>query len=86
MHYFIPTKDFFSKETRSQYVAGQRYTVRAGNEKLAALAKQWLDEGKVFIPEVKSGQAQPAAIKGVGIVTDVAPAKPGFLERIFSWR
>jgi hypothetical protein len=82
--YFIPTQDFFSTETRSQYVKGQRYTVRKGNDKLALLVKQWLDAGKVFVPAVKPGQSQPAFVHGKGTVSDTPP-KRGIFERIKSW-
>lgn len=55
---FTATQDFFSEETKSQYVEGLSYTVR--DEKLAALAKQWLKEGKITL-------AEPAAkVEGKG--------------------
>ena len=44
---FTAKQDFFSPETKSQYVKGLGYTVDDGNDKLAGLVKQWLKEGKV---------------------------------------
>lgn len=46
---FKATQDFFCKELNSHYVAGMSYTVRPGNDKLAALVKIWLGEGKVTL-------------------------------------
>lgn len=80
---FVPLQDFFSPETASQYVKGMSYRVRPGNDGLARLARRWLAEGKVFVPEERPG-TQDAAVGGVGTVSN-APAKPGLIERIKSW-
>ena len=44
---FTPLKDFFSEEFQSHYLVGLSYTVRPGDDKLAALVPQWIKEGKV---------------------------------------
>jgi hypothetical protein len=44
---FTPLKDFFSEEFQSHYLVGLSYTVRSGDDKLAALVPQWIKEGKV---------------------------------------
>lgn len=46
---FTPLKDFFSPETRSQYVVGLSYSVKNdGDHKvLAELVPKWIAEGKV---------------------------------------
>ncbi len=55
---FKATKDFFSKETQSQYCQGMFYTCR--DKKLVDLAKQWVIEGKVIMSESQS------IVSGVG--------------------
>lgn len=44
---FIALKDFNSEEMQSTYCKGMKYSIRAGNAKLAAEVEVWLDEGKV---------------------------------------
>lgn len=46
---FRAREDFFSDEVRSQYCKGDVYSVRAGNDRLDRLCKQWQNEGKVEI-------------------------------------
>lgn len=41
---FVALVDFWSEETRSQYVAGYRYAVRSPG--LRALAVTWVNEGR----------------------------------------
>lgn len=44
---FTVLTSFESPELKSHYVAGHSYTIKDGNEKLARLAAQWKDEGKI---------------------------------------
>jgi len=44
---FTAMQDFWSDETKSQYMKGLSYTVHDGNDKLAALVQRWTKEGKV---------------------------------------
>lgn len=46
---FTPVEDFYSSETRSQYVAGLGYTARPENKLLSELVEKWLSEGKVKV-------------------------------------
>lgn len=46
---FQVTEAFFCEQMKSEYVPGQTYRVRPGNDKLAALLKKWLDEKKAVI-------------------------------------
>jgi hypothetical protein len=47
LFYFFPTETFECEENGSVYIEGQRYQVREGNEQLAQLVSDWLDQGKV---------------------------------------
>ena len=47
MFKFVALKDFYSPEFKSQYVEGLTYTVRPGNDKLAAAFKDWEAVGRV---------------------------------------
>lgn len=46
---FTPVKDFYSEETRSQYVTGLSYFCKddADHAKLKALLPKWVADGKV---------------------------------------
>lgn len=44
---FTPVEDFDCPELGSVYCAGMTYTVRPGNEKLAAFVEQWVKDGWV---------------------------------------
>ena len=63
---FTPLKDFFSDEFQSHYLVGLSYTVRPGDDTLAALVPQWIDQGKV---RLGAPSAPLAAAKVVGIGT-----------------
>ena len=63
--YFTPLVDFVSPETRSSYVKDMTYTIRPGNDRLAALAQRWHAEGKI---EFKATRP-PSSVKGVGGVS-----------------
>ena len=65
--HFSPLKDFQSKEFKSTYCKGLVYTVRDGNDKLAAAVQTWLKEGKVRLGGT-AGQPGAAAMKGQGKV------------------
>lgn len=74
---FEAQTDFFSEATMSQYLKGQRYTVRPQDDVLAVQVKQWLREGKVMVLET---EAPAAKLTGEGIAT-----KLSIFERIKSW-
>jgi hypothetical protein len=57
---FTARKDFFSPETRSQYVNGLSYTARPDDRTLIGLLEKWLDEGKIELGGQISG------VKGEG--------------------
>ena len=44
---FIPLHDFFSEVLQSEYITGQVYSVREGNDTLNALANEWVNDGNV---------------------------------------
>ena len=46
---FTPLYNFFSEELKSQYVTGQLYTVRPGNQKLARFVEKWITDNQVRI-------------------------------------
>ena len=66
---FTPTQDFFSEDTRSQYVRGLNYTVRDGNEKLHALVAQWMTDGKVRLGTAAPSDTAGATVASHGQVT-----------------
>lgn len=96
---FIPLKNFFSEEARSQYVAGLRYTITPTNHALRRWAAVWQKEGKIaFLDEEgragmardaveNEARAQSAGMSGVATVSDPVPepAKPSFWQRVKSW-
>lgn len=51
---FTALEDFFSPETKSQYVKGLSYTART--PALAALVEKWLAEGKVAVGGAPAGK------------------------------
>lgn len=53
---FTPLEDFFSDELQSQYCAGQNYTVRPGNDRLAELVAAWAAVSRVSIVAGGSGK------------------------------
>lgn len=66
---FTPVADFFSRETRSHYVAGMSYRVRVGNDYLATLVEKWLAEGKVVPFSGGLSVTGEARVKGNGTVS-----------------
>jgi hypothetical protein len=60
---FTPISDFYSDEFNSHYLVGLSYTVRPGDDKLAALVPQWIKAGKV---RLGAPSAPLAAAKVVG--------------------
>lgn len=54
---FTALTDFYSEETKSQYVKGLGYSVRDPKSALAKLVPQWVAEGKIEIVSVE----KPAA-------------------------
>lgn len=63
---FVPTVDFWSDEMKSQYCKGLSYTVRAGNDRLAAEVAKWRAEGKVVVAH---SDLPEAALAGKGQVS-----------------
>jgi hypothetical protein len=64
MRRFTALKDFHSDVFRCDYCAGLSYTVRDGNDKLAAEASKWEAEGLIeFTPETgrKAGAGSSGA-------------------------
>lgn len=47
LYHFYPAINFYEESLNTQYIANERYSVRAGNDKLDKLVKQWKIEGKV---------------------------------------
>jgi hypothetical protein len=96
---FIVTKDFYSDEFRSQYIAGLKYTVREGNDKLAAALEKWVVEGKAEVigdthtSAANDAGAAAANVRGVGTVSDnpvpvetkPTEERPSLLRRMFQW-
>lgn len=46
---FVPLKDFFCPEFQTSYVCGMEYWLRAGNDRLAAAAEKWQEDGLIVI-------------------------------------
>lgn len=74
---FSPTRDFFSEETRSQYVKDLKYTVR--DEKLRQLVERWKLQG--LVKEVATTTS--ASVLGNGQVFTIS--KKNLFERIKIW-
>ena len=47
LYYFYPLYDFYEESLNTQYIAGERYSVRQGNEKLHKLVQHWKQVKKV---------------------------------------
>lgn len=62
---FEAIENFVDPDLRSEYVAGQQYTVRAGNALLADKVEAWVAEGRVKkLPDLMT----PARVTGKGEV------------------
>jgi hypothetical protein len=46
---FVPNETFSSEQFGSVYVQGQRYSVREGNNALAAAVQAWAEAGLVTV-------------------------------------
>ena len=46
---FVALEDSFEPSVSTHYAEGQTYSVRAGNAKLHALAKKWIEENKIKV-------------------------------------
>jgi hypothetical protein len=66
---FRPLATFHSTEYECDYCEGMTYTIRAGNDKLAALVEQWIAEGKVEAVQTGPKSAQPATLSATGTVS-----------------
>ena len=53
LRYFYVLKSFEDPKTQSQYIEGQKYTVRKGNITLDEKVKYWAAGGKVKIEEIE---------------------------------
>ena len=49
LYNFYPSQDFYEVSLLSQYITGERYSVREGNTVLDALVTQWVSEGRVTL-------------------------------------
>ncbi len=49
LYRFRALKSFWSDAFNSQYTAGQKYSVRQGNDKLATAVSQWITQNKVEV-------------------------------------
>lgn len=65
---FTPTQDFNDEDLRSSYIKGLNYTVRPGNDLLAAKVEQWIKDGKVRKGTADNSQPGAASMKGTGTV------------------
>ena len=59
---FIPLKDFYSEETKSQYIAGLKYSIRT--TRLLGYVEKWAGEGLVTMGRGGSN------ISGIGEVKE----------------
>jgi hypothetical protein len=59
---FVPLQDFVSEDFGSTYVAGLRYTIKHGNDRLWEAAQVWEKRGLIRFIEVH----EPAALRGAG--------------------
>lgn len=66
---FHPLVDFSDQDLRSAYLVGYSYTVRPGNDFLAAKVAKWLEEGKVRVGPPKNAETAPAKVSGTGTVS-----------------
>lgn len=55
---FYPKQTFESDELATKYMAGLRYYVREGNEKLASAAKAWAEAGIVDLDYIKQPEGE----------------------------
>lgn len=65
---FTPTKNFTDVDLRSEYLVGYTYTVRRGNDRLAARVVEWMSAGLVKEGEASTDPASPAKVRGTGTV------------------
>ena len=64
----MPTKNFFSQQFKSEYIAGLTYTVRSGNADLDTAVQEWAHNGRVTLVPMNPKQAQSSHVKGKGTV------------------
>ena len=56
--YFTPLADFYCEDLESHYCKDMVYTIRQGNEKLAALSAEWCRRGMIrWLEQRPIGQA-----------------------------
>ncbi|MCF6216840.1 MAG: hypothetical protein L3J58_11805 [Emcibacter sp.] len=53
LRFFHVLEYFVDPKTKSQYIEGQKYTVRKGNKALDEKVKYWAAGGKVKIEEIE---------------------------------
>ena len=65
---FTPLENFRDADLRSEYLVGFNYTIRPGNEKLAAKVAGWVKEGKVRLGTADGAISAEARVRGSGTV------------------
>lgn len=65
---FTPTQDFYDADLQSEYLVGFTYTVRSGNDHLAAKVDEWRAAGLVAIGTAAEQPSSPAKLRGAGTV------------------
>ena len=65
---FTPNQDFHDDDLRSDYCVGYSYTVRPGNDVLAAKVEGWLAAGMVREGGPDTPKPAEASVKGAGKV------------------
>lgn len=65
---FTPLQDFHDEDLRSSYCVGLNYTIRPGNDLLAAKVATWLEEGKVVLGTAEGSDTARSEVSGAGIV------------------
>lgn len=65
---FTPTQDFHDADLQSEYLVGFTYTVRSGNDRLAAKVAKWIEAGLVKEGPATTEPASPAKLRGAGTV------------------
>lgn len=73
---FTPLKDFTDEDLRSTYCVGLNYTVKPGNERLAAKVAEWAAKGLVRQGTAGTGTAAEAKVTGRGTVTNPLDPNP----------
>lgn len=66
---FAPQEDFEDEATGTMLCVGLTYTVKPGNDALAAKVRKWVNEGKVVVVPENDARNAKASVRGAGVVT-----------------